>query len=766
MATRPGIEIRFVGLGSNEKAPPTALYALDARGGMKKLAVVDNGRLGIDPGQLKGLQLAIGPDVPDPKVIDPESLLRYRGDQVIDDWSKRGILLPQDRWSLLISEYLCVSGRVRKCRPWWYHRFAAQAAFQPKLGAARTLSMRNPALSASAVLAANKALGNSAFDNIAVLRRCVPLCDGVVEVFERHCCCTRFVYDDLIDRLRDILDRIPIEIDWPFPPGPDPDPRPWERLRPRVADAGAAIGRGRIDALRNAAATRRPLAARSIDGGGIKAAAGETFVSERIFDDYQALLKLTPDAAEAYVRARPYLTGYICNCTTRKVGEVAIGPGGRFDFCYSRPLQFVSAQRNCFTTYAYRVKQQFGPFWITVYDGVSGHDYFAQGETADLVTTNPQARPCADGPEQPDPGDGTAFVMLEHVTGASTHHYNFPVQNGLSRVGPLATDSGLYDFAGQTDAPWATTLGLRLWVSPQLEGTVAYYRFKVVPVDDTGNPVGSPTTLDSPVSWSRYIVVPGDIVTTSTSLAALPADVGGEIGLFAVPYWSSMMWLSGQYHQVWDTTKFADGRYMLTIELFGPNGVRIKPGGAPASDPGTAKPFQFRVWEAPDDTANVPFADCAHVFWINNTPVVGDIVDLRKDSVANADECQFMSGPVGTKFSVGFRAYHVGGVTTGGGPGDTNSFMASYNLTWQRGLNGPSGLIESGTADQGELVVEPSNQLNFEYLLGAFPPLHSAHTRCSFSVHLHVDAKHHNGGAFIDAYDYHETASFALQLTS
>jgi hypothetical protein len=46
------------------------------------------------------------------------------------------------------------------------------------------------------------------------------------------------------------------------------------------------------------------------------------------------------------------------------------------------------------------------------------------------------------------------------------------------------------------------------------------------------------------------------------------------------------------------------------------------------------------------------------------------------------------------------------------------------------------------------------------------PPTWPAHTRCSFSIHLHVDAKHHNGGSFIDAYDYRETASFALEITS
>jgi hypothetical protein len=235
-------------------------------------------------------------------------------------------------------------------------------------------------------------------------------------------------------------------------------------------------------------------------------------------------------------------------------------------------------------------------------------------------------------------------------------------------------------------------------------------------------------------------------------------------GLF-IPADRWQVLLSGQYHQTWNTTDQADGNYLLILELFGPGGARIKPNGSPAGDPGRAQAFQFRRWEAPGDTDNGPFADCAHVFRVNNTPVVGDIFDLRKNGTPSTDECQFMSGPSGTTFSVGFRAYHVAGVSTGGGPGDTNSFMRAYSITWQRGLNGPTGTIETGTADQGELAVEPSNTLDIAFLLGASPPLHPAHTRCTFSVHLHVDAKHHNGGSFIDAYDYRETAAFALQLT-
>ena len=210
-----------------------------------------------------------------------------------------------------------------------------------------------------------------------------------------------------------------------------------------------------------------------------------------------------------------------------------------------------------------------------------------------------------------------------------------------------------------------------------------------------------------------------------------------------MPYWSGgMNWLSGQYHQNWDTSRKADGtlrpdgKYLLILELFGPGGARIKPNGA--AGPGTDRPFQFRRWEAPGDTDNVPFADCAHVFWIDNTKVVGDIFDLRRNGVANTQECQFISGPAAsTMFSAGFTAYHSHGVTTGGGPGDTNSFMQRYTLTWQRGLNGPSGTIETGTADQGELAVEEFERP--QPRLPAWPPPPAAGGSCPSRPHrLHL----------------------------
>jgi len=39
-------------------------------------------------------------------------------------------------------------------------------------------------------------------------------------------------------------------------------------------------------------------------------------------------------------------------------------------------------------------------------------------------------------------------------------------------------------------------------------------------------------------------------------------------------------------------------------------------------------------------------------------------------------------------------------------------------------------------------------------------------SKCTFSVTLHVYAKHFTGSGRIQGYDYAETASFALEITS
>ena len=628
------INVAFVGLGADENPPATALYRYaPKKRAFEKVARVDGGRLPGDPDELEGVDVAVGPDVDDVKRLDPATLLRYRGDQVLEDWLRRGILHPGRPLELCCERSSASAGgcasAVRGGTIWWSHRITRRGARRPS----------------SASSAAPADAGRRPVD--ANYPSALPLPAAV----RRH---RRSVRARLLlppHHLRRSA-RSPAR-------GARADPDrdrlsgPAEPIPARSRDR---IGRGR------APPPRRPgPRARAAGGSGRCTRQGATREHHRLRARLPGLSGVAPAAAarrEAYVLARPYLTAYICSCAIRKVGQAFIAPGGTFDFCYWRPRRPVS-HSHCFTTFAYRVKQQIGGVWVTVYDGVAGHDYFAQGEEADLHTSNSQARPCGDGPEPPDPGEGLPFVMLEHVTGAGTHHFNFPVQSALSQVGALAVNSGLYDFGGVPDCPWASGLGLRLWVSPSLEGTVVYYRFKVVAVNAAGAAVGTPDILDAPVAWSRFVTVPGDVVTTSTGLAANPADVGGQEGLFTVPYWSGgMNWLSGQYHQTWNTTDQADGNYLLVLELFGPGGARIKPNGAPAGDPGAAEePSSSAAGkrQATPPTCHSPIAHMSS----------GSTTRRRRRHRRPQEEprCQHRRVPVhvGTRgtttFSAGFRAY-------------------------------------------------------------------------------------------------------------
>lgn len=755
--------VHFAGLEGSAKPPAAALYLI-GEGGVpgKKLGSIANGILKLEGAPPKGAQVAIGPDVRTPASIDPESLLRYRFDQVIDDWRERGLFLPQDRWTLLLSEIVCVSGRVRKCRPWWFDLIATPVT---------TLSQRSVVTTLSRASFVNKLSPVQGFAELLYPRWCVPLCDGKVEVWERRCCCHHPYIDvgDLLDRLRDLLEEVPIDFDWPVPPEPEPW-GPFDRIG-RVALNPQPLPPAELftNVQRKA---RNASAAKTFDPG-------KTYVSERLYEDYRALQSMPRARAQEFIEARPYLYAYYCHCTMKKVGEVAIQPNGEFDFCYWRPHQFHHIHHHCHSSYAYRVKQLINGVWTVVYDGVAGQDYYGQGENAQIRTTSPKARPCGDGPPPPDDGDGVPFVILQNVTGGTTNHFNFPTQTGLSQVGALATNSGLYNWsatdASRKDCPWATTLGLRLWSSPLLKNIVVYYRLKVAKVNAAGQPVGDFQTLTAPVAWQRY----DGTQKATESLAALPSDVGGQEGLYKFPYeGDGKNWFWVDYHQNWNTALFdpdgsdpaetiENGKFMVVLEVFGPGGTRIRPNSS-AGGPGNPAAFQFRRWTNSVNTANVPFADCAHIFWVNNRSVVANIENLRKDVTANTGECQFMSGTDTSTFSIGFRAYHAEGVTNGGGVGDTNSFMREYGISWQRGLNGPSGTLETGITDQGEITIEPSNSLTFGYLLGAFivnGQPSGPHTKCTFSVHLAAHGKHHNGGGFLDGYfSESETASFALQI--
>jgi hypothetical protein len=81
-------------------------------------------------------------------------------------------------------------------------------------------------------------------------------------------------------------------------------------------------------------------------------------------------------------------------------------------------------------------------------------------------------------------------------------------------------------------------------------------------------------------------------------------------------------------------------------------------------------------------------------------------------------------------------------------------------------LNGATGTLgpapSGGTnhTDVGEDgVAVASGSATFASMLGGKP-------KCTFSVTLRVYAKHYTGSSRIQSYDYHETASFALEIIS
>lgn len=726
-----GLVVEFVDLDPGSEPPKFAAYQIDAAGrAVKKVAVSEGGKLDASGIGELGV-VAFGPDVDDPASLSSESLASFRVAQVLDQWRKQGIVLGRDIWDRFRPRFACISGTVSKCRPWYW-------------GLLEDIRVRP--LFALAQQARIKPIDADILSHVHFPFRCTAICDGIVEVYERVCCCTHIHIPDLIDKLRQILDHLPI-------PLPDPIPDPGPAINP-----GSFATRHGLEAGPAATKARaQTIQARSIQ-------LDLTSVpSEDLYRDYLALRTLEPDAAQLYVSSRPYLYPLICFCSVRKVGQTAIQPAGHFSFCYRRsPLP-----ANCLATYGYVVKQFINGAWTVVYNGLSAHQYFGAGSPALIHSYSPIARVCTDGPGNPPPNDGLPFVMLEHVGTYGTFHFNFPAQTAVSQVGALDTDDGTYATSYAPDCPWGSTLGIRLWVSPELQGTVEYYRIKVSTVNDVGVATGSPSVLADSVTWDKLVDIPGDVVRVAELLG--PFNVGTETNLFKVPYWSSPdhRYLSDQYHQVWNTalSAFPDGKYILIIEVFDGAGNRIKPTGA--TGPGAARPFQFRRWHTAFDTDPVPFADAAHIFWVDNTPVGGDIVDLRRNGLPNTAECQFMTGPGSTTFSIGLRAYHAHGVDHAGN-GDHDSFMYYYDIGWQRGLNGSTGTLGFAPSggDNHTDVGETGGPVasGTETFTNMLTSGNHVLSKCTFSVSLHVYAKHFTGSGRISAYDYHETASFALEI--
>jgi hypothetical protein len=759
----------------DEKLPEVAMYLMSPAGSVvKKLAVAKEGKLALDEEWTKlGQVVALGPDVEKLEKLRTDSLQQFRLESVWPEWKEREVIdITRDRWIGWLMRRVCLSGTVKRCFPWIHHLRDVLTSSKTFSGATFAGSSNMDAIRETAARKA-KVL-NAEIERPSILEPvlrpfpyyiCRPLCHGVVEIYERICCCSPWIVldprlDELIHKLKEIVQRRPGP---PFPDGPIPDPEPDPFPGP-IPGPGPGPGPG-PDPL-----PLDRLAMRQIKGDQALVDRAKTVApSTRLVEDLQALETLSRAEAGEYVLARPYLQNLICLCTMRKVGEAILQPDGSFTFCYWRPVRLVVYGTKCTTTYGYKVKQWQENQWVYVYDGIAKHEYFAEDEAADIRTYSYLARPCQTDPPPVD--HEKPFVLLQDIGSTNSYHLVSPVQTSVSGINSLLPPNGGLVFppppsesaTGKLyNRPWSQTLHFRLYVHPDMQQPAIgahYFRISIVAADQQGNPLTGATAkpLAGAVSWRRYVWVGGNVQVHGESLGPHSVtDSNGVVqaGLYTIPYWDAgHQWLHGQFHHSWNTMLEANGRHLVIVEIFNSAGDRLRPTGATGD--GLDKNFDFLRWVDSVNTTPVPYASLVHVFWTDKQPCYADIEDLRKDGVANTEECQFMSGKKKSTFSAGFRAFHANGPIA-------EPFMWYYIMWYHRGLNGPNRTIQTSgqnappTLNTGPPAVSTPQ---------TFASMLNTHPKCTFALNLWVYAKHTNGSRRIREYDRHDQAAFALDIT-
>jgi len=707
--------LRLIGLETGEAAPDTAVYVLDRESKPIHIASVDS-EGGFDlPDEVleRGQMVAFGPSVERFEELSSESLVLYRSEHLAELLKDRGLVeIGKAGWGRWLTVTQCVHGSVSHCYPyfWLLQTLALESATQLVFESpAKEVSFRKIHPGVEGELRVATPLRERLF------YRCDVVCDGLVEVYRRTCCCPPFVIedpriDDIIGRLEELIADRPI-IKWPPPPPPNGDPPPWSE---------AFLKSGALDQ----AALNAPR-------------------------DVMMLRTLSAEARVEYIRARPYL---FCTCgPSSKVGQGAIRPDGTFDICWEEPIRFFLV--NCYDQYAYVVKQSINGSTVTIYDGVSANAWFGADDTAELVSYHAQAFSCRNNEF---PGEG-AFCLLQDIGDTGSFNLKTPDATGWDRVAVPTYNGGLVFPAaspaaalGQMkDVNWGGGLQLRYHFSEDMKGIGAiYYRISVVASDANGNPTGPRTYLSAPVSWKKYVIVFPNILVDSQVLG--PVSQGGESNLFTIPYDADADWQSGQYHGVLGTTGFPEGRYLLTVEVFDAAGQKLKPNSAPGGDPGTAAAFTFRRWyQEIGPTDEVPFGALTHMLWWDNRYASATIVDLRMDGLASSQQCQFLEGTGSSLFSSGYRAYHM-----------EPMFQLYHTMWWKRGLGGPTGYLTSPTYNPNNVGKPPdvpgvSAAETFANMLGSEP-------KCSFALNLYVWVKTFDGEVRLSGFDASDQAAFAL----
>jgi hypothetical protein len=225
--------IDLSGFTSEDKFPEMAVYALDRTGKPLEISKVnDEGRFKISEKVLEEAhRITIGPEVEDIASVDRKVLTTYRSEQFKQILEVGGIFeIPKIDWYGWSQFKRCVSGSVSHCHPypWFIKQLVmntdAARAFRNPLSFATTTDM--------VLEPKSDALIAKSSDYLIQPYWCETVCDGLVEVYRRTCCCRPWIiYDprlpELVNELEHILPDPPV-IKWP--PRPEPDPIPFRDL--------------------------------------------------------------------------------------------------------------------------------------------------------------------------------------------------------------------------------------------------------------------------------------------------------------------------------------------------------------------------------------------------------------------------------------------------------------------------------------------------------------------------------------------------------
>ena len=704
--------LKLVGLKPTDEHPHLAVYVLNRSNEVLQTSKVDaKGHFELDPEAVADSRfIAIGPVVSNFQDLDREKLLIYQTQQFLEDLKvSPNLEIPPQIWKQWWFVTLCVTGSVSHCYPypWLISELKTQAIVPLGLSEIKMESTATVKPAVSNLAIAKNVVSRFPFE------RCETVCDGLVEVYRRTCCCEPWIILDpripvLIKNLEDLVKRVPVK----WPPIPEPDPAPFSE---NILFKGGTLNEMALYASRDLTAIRS--------------------------------LPVTEQAA--YIQARPYLWRWFCSCgPAKKVAQGFIHPDGKFSICWEELPSFIPF--NCYDEYAYVVKQSINGQSETIYDGLAADKWFKYEDDASLVSYNPLAQGCR---HNDFPGGEGAFVLLQDIGLTGSYRLQTPDATGWDRVASPVYNDGLVDTVvnplaakgAYKNRNWGGTLYLRYHFSEPMKGVGAkYYRISVSASDSSGNPVGPRTYLSDGISWKKYVTIGSDIYVQSDVLG--PFSQGGENNLFLIPYDADADWQSGQYHGYLDTTMFANGRFLLTVEVFNAAGQRLRPTGVPGA--GLDAAFTFRRWyQEIGPTANVPFAALTHMLWWDNRTAIADIIDLRKDGIPSTAECQFLEGVGDSTFSVGYVAYHP-----------EPMFLLNHSLWWRRGLGGPTGYLVNASPDNVGPAegVSPTNK--FSDMLGT-------EAKCSFSLNLYVNVKTTNGIGTLDGLDAWDYAAFALEIS-